>query len=85
MWKTVSRRSDTRRELTASVHGAYQAFGPQGTMARVSRPCALRAATRSTSSLAMTRPISAESATRRSGTRRFGCFSSSSAGTRHHS
>ena len=72
MWKTVRRARESRRSLTTAVQGAYQELGPQGTMARVARPWALRASTRSASSRAMTPPISAESFTSRSGIFRAG-------------
>ena len=72
MWKPASRASDTPRAFTISVQGAYQPLGPQGTITRVGRPSALRVVTRSTSSCAMSRPISRPSATIRNGTRRAG-------------
>ena len=69
-------------EFTISVKGAYQLEGPHGTIALVGRPAALLAAMRSTSSDAITRPISVESLTRRKGTR-VRCEASSSSGIEH--
>ena len=57
----------TRSWFTRSVNGLYQQLGPQGMIARVGSPRALCAWISSTSSRAIIRPISAESAHRRKG------------------